>query len=173
MARYLFKALFFLFGIALLIYLVVPPPNFPVPLWDFKQSTEPADQETLLRRGYYTNITREQLMSHYKSEFGWGLRLNYPPEHARDLIRDQTKSSFLEEIVHPMKESLYVNGYTPRSDQEVLTIDGVRYDSKVIVKFVPSNLLLRLFIGICSLGLIWLLVREWVASIKSFKWTYQ
>jgi hypothetical protein len=170
MGRYVYRILFLIFGVAFLVYLALPAPTFPDTLWDFKQSTEPADQETPLRRGYFTNVTREQLMSHYAKEFGWGLRLNYPPEHARVLIRDQTKTSFLEEIVHPMRESLYVNGYNPRSDQEILMKDDVRYDGKVIIKFVPSNVFLRLFIGLCSLGLAWLLINEWSKSLKSLKW---
>lgn len=162
---------FAIFGVLLLLYLALPSPQFPVTLWDYLESTEPADHENPLRRGYYTNITREQLMSHYTLEFGWGLRLNYPPEYADFLVRDQTKSSFLEEVVHPLRESIYINGYTPRPDQEILTIKGVKYDSKVIVKYVRSNTILRLFIGICGLGLFWLLSIEWVRSIKSFKWT--
>ncbi|MCX6704633.1 MAG: hypothetical protein NTZ07_04305, partial [Candidatus Woesebacteria bacterium] len=64
------KIIFALFGAALLVYLVWPAPLFPNKLWDFVSSSEPADKETPLRRGYYTNLTREQLMSHYMKEFG-------------------------------------------------------------------------------------------------------
>src|SRR3989344_444777 len=107
----LFNFLFLIFSVLFLIYLSLPEPGFPVGLWDFNQSEQPADRETTLRRGYYTSITREQLMSHYSKEFNWGIRLNYPPEEAQTLIRDQTKSSFLEEIVHPMRESFFISGY--------------------------------------------------------------
>lgn len=110
-------------------------------------------------------------MSHYAGEFGWGIRLNYPPEEAKTLIRDQTKSTFLEEIAHPMRESLFINGYKPSADMEVLTVDGVRYESKVIVKYVNSNIFLRLFVGFGTLGVLWILTREWLKAINSLKWT--
>lgn len=165
------KTIFVILSILFLVYLSTPVSPFPTPLWDFKTSTEPADQETPLRRGYYTNITREQLMSHYAREFKWGIRLNYPPEEAQTLVRDQTKSSFLEEIVHPMKESLFVNGYRPKSDEEVLEIGGTRYEGKVIIKYVGSSLILRIFVGFATIGVTWLLLKEWLAALDLFKWT--
>ncbi len=167
------RILFLCLGIALLIYLALPEPQFPDALWDFKVSTQPADQETPLRRGYYTNITREQLMSHYSKEFGWGARLSYPPEEAQALIRDQTSSSFLEEIVHPMRESLFVNGYRPKSDKEILEVDGVHYEEKVIVKYVGSNLFVRLLVGLATIGASWLLIQEWRRTIRNLRWIYQ
>ena len=167
------KILFAVFSISLLVYIALPEPSFPDALWDFKVSTQPADQETLLRRGYYTNITREQLMSHYKREFKWGVGLNYPPEEGQTLIRDQTKSSFLEEIVHPMRESLFVNGYRPTSDKEILEADGVIYEQKVIVKYVGSNVVLRLAVGLATLAALWLLLSEWFSALKTLKWIYR
>ncbi len=162
--------LFLLLSVVFLVYLALPEPEFPEALWDFKVSTQPADQETPLRRGYYTNITREQLMSHYSREFEWGMRLNYPPEESQTLIRDQTKSNFLEEIVHPMRESFFVSGYRPKSDQEILEVEGVRYEGKVIVKYVGSTLFIRLLVGVLTISVTWLLIREWVIALKLFKW---
>lgn len=169
----LWKISFTVLAIVFLFYLTIPVSKFPVPLWDFQSSIEPADNETSLRRGYYTNITREQLMSHYVKEFKWGFRLNYPPEEAKALIRDQTQSSFLEEIVHPMKESLFINGYQPKSDKEVLEIKGIRYDSKVIIKHVTSALPARLLIGVLTITVSWLLINEWKKALKAFTWTSQ
>lgn len=161
MTKKVFGIPYLVFCILFLVYLILPAPSFPNTLWDFKASTEPADKETPLRRGYYTNLTRDQLMSHYAKEFEWGVRLNYPPEEAQTLIRDQTKSTFLEEIVHPMRESLFINGYRPPSDKEILTVDGMRYEGKTIVKYVGSNIFVRLFVGLASLGLLWFLIKEW------------
>ncbi|KKR38356.1 hypothetical protein A2210_02225 [Candidatus Woesebacteria bacterium RIFOXYA1_FULL_40_18] len=164
----LLAIIFVIISISFGVYLVLPQPFFPSPAWDFVSSTEPADRETPLRRGYFTNLTREQLMSHYKSEFGWGLTLNYPPEEAQTLVRDQTKSSFLEEIVHPFKESLFVNGYEPKgNDITGFMIDGKIYKQKVIVKYVPSNIFLRVGVGIFTLVCIWILTREWIQALKS------
>jgi len=163
------KIIFVIFGILFLVYLALPQPAFPNGLWDFIESTQPADKETPLRRGYYTNTTREQLMSHYIRAFKWGIILNYPPEQSQTIIRDQTKATFLEEIAHPMRESLFINGYRPTSDKEILEAGGVRYESKVIIKYVGSNMLLRLFVGIAALAALWLLINEWVKTLKSYK----
>ena len=173
MTKNLVKIIFAAFGIALLIYLVWPAPPFPNTLWDFQPSTEPADKESPLRRGYYTNLTREQLMNHYTQQFGWGERLNYPPEDAQTLIRDQTQATFLEEIVHPMRESLFIAGNETGSSVGAFTIDGKTFKQKVIVKYVTSNVIVRVLVGLLTLGLIWILGSEWVKTVKTTKWTFR
>jgi hypothetical protein len=161
------KIVFALFGVALLVYLAWPAPLFPKTLWDYISSTEPADKETPLRRGYYTNLTREQLMSHYTKEFGWGERLNYPPEEAQTLIRDQTRATFLEEIVHPMRESIFIAGNELGPDSGTFKAGGKEFKQKVIVKYVGSNIFIRVLIGLSTLGLIWILASEWVKTVKT------
>lgn len=169
MTKILVKIVFAFFGIALLVYLAWPAPVFPNTLWDFVSSTEPADKETPLRRGYYTNLTREQLMSHYVSEFGWGERLNYPPEDAQTLIRDQTQATFLEEVVHPMRESIFIAGNELKPNMGTFVVNGKVYKQKVIVKYVGSNIFVRLFTGLSTLGLIWILGSEWVKTVRTLK----
>jgi hypothetical protein len=173
MMKNLIKIIFALFGIALVIYLAWPAPLFPTTLWDFVPSNEPADKETPLRRGYYTNLTREQLMSHYVAEFGWGEVLNYPPEDAQTLIRDQTKATFLEEVVHPMRESIFIAGNELSPTEGTFTVNGQIFKQKVIVKYVGSNIFVREFIGLCTLVLIWILGSEWVKTIKGSKWNFK
>jgi len=174
MIKNLVKILFVIFSIALLVYLAWPAPPFPSTLWDFRSSTEPADKESPMRRGYYTNLTREQLMSHYVKEFEWGERLNYPPENAQTLIRDQTKATFLEEIVHPMRESLFVAGNKVQSGKDPFEVNGKKFTTKVIVKYVNSNIFVRLSVGVLTLCLIWILGSEWVKTGKKFKkWIYR
>jgi hypothetical protein len=167
------KIIFVLFGIALLIYLIWPAPPFPNTLWDFVPSTEPADKESPLRRGYFTNLTREQLMNHYVSQFGWGERLNYPPEEAQTLIRDQTQATFLEEIVHPMRESLFIAGNEKAPGKNLFKVDGQLFKQKVIIKYVGSNVYIRLIVGLLTLVLIWILGKEWVKTLKTFRRTFQ
>jgi len=171
MKKNLVIIVFSLLGIALLVYLAWPAPPFPNTLWDYVSSPEPADKESPLRRGYYTDITREQLMNHYVAQFGWGERLNYPPEDAQTLIRDQTKATFLEEIVHPMRESLFIAGNELTPNEGTFTVDGKVYKQKVIVKYVVSNVFVRILIGLSTLGLIWILGAEWVKTVKTSKWT--
>jgi hypothetical protein len=157
----LFKCTFILFGILLLVYLSFPNVNFPAPLPGSYQSGEPADVETPLRRGYYTDMTRTEVMDWYKKQFKWGIVLNYPPENAQTIIRDQTKSTFLQEVVHPFRESIYINGFEPKDAQYEIIINGRHYRQKVIVRFVESAVWVRLAVGVAALGLIYLLFNEY------------
>ena len=104
-------------------------------------------------------------MEHYFAQFG-GYRLNYPPEESATLIRDQTHSTFLEEIVHPFRESIFISGYEPKDTGEVLTVGGVPWRQQVIVKYVPSNLIIRVIV--CLLIVVsWpLVIKEWLLTFK-------
>lgn len=145
-----------LFTLLLLIYVYPVSPEFPQMLPNSIQSFEPADVETPLRRGYYTNLSRAEVIAHYEVEFNKNFnflnknikylapRLNYPPEEAQTIIRDQTKSTFLEEIVHPFRESVYVNGFEPTTEEYKIIKDGVTWRQKVIVRYVPSSQILRI-----------------------------
>jgi hypothetical protein len=67
------------------------------------------------------------------------LRLNHPPEDSLTLIRDQTKSSWMEELVHPLIDNLYINGFYPTKPTEQININGVHYQAKITVRYVPSS----------------------------------
>lgn len=137
------KIIIVLFFSILFIYTLLPNPKFPNPPPDALQSKEPGDSEDLsVRRAYFTNFTREEVMKHYQNMFK-GFRLNYPPEEAATIIRDQTRSTFLEEIVHPFRESFYVNGFEPKEAKDAIEIAGLPWRQKITVKYVPSNLILR------------------------------
>lgn len=157
---------FFLLG---LLYLVVPNPDFPDPLPDSMQSSELGDTEELgIRRAYFTDYTREEVVNHYREEFGAPLlRLNYPPEEAQQIIRDQTRSTYLEELVHPFRESVYINGFEPKEEKDEIRIDGVHFEQKIIVKYVQSSIFARIFVYIMTVFLGFLLIREWHKSIIS------
>jgi len=58
-----------LFVSLLILYVYPNSPEFPKMLPDTIQSFEPADVETTLRRGYYTNLTRSEVITHYENEF--------------------------------------------------------------------------------------------------------
>ena len=143
----------------LFIYVLLPNPKFPNPPPDSLQSKEPGDSEDLsVRRAYFTNFTREEVMKFYQKEFK-GYRLNYPPEEAATIIRDQTRSTFLEEIVHPLRESFYVNGFEPKNAKDAIEIEGLPWRQKITVKYVPSNIFLRSFVIILT-GIVSLLLLE-------------
>ena len=151
-----------LFSAIFLLYLGLPSPSFPLPPSDARISNEPADTENPLRRAYFTNFTREEVMAHYKKEFRWGLTLNYPPEESRTLIRDQTRSTFLEEIVHPLREGIYINGFEPKDEKDAINIEGLPWRQKIIVRYVPSTIFVRLVVVALSyIGSV-ILIKEWL-----------
>jgi hypothetical protein len=136
-------------------YLAFPGPKFPDPPPGSLQSQEPADTESVYRKAYFTNQTREQLMAYYQGKFYFPgqFRLNYPPEEAFNLIRDQTRSHFLEEIVHPGRESLFVNGFVPILPTDQINRNGVHYLNKITVRLIPSHPVTRLTVlGLIALG---------------------
>jgi hypothetical protein len=146
----------------LLVYALIPNPKFPNPPPGALQSKEPGDSEALsVRRAYFTNLTREEVMRYYLNEFK-GYRLNYPPEEAASIIRDQTRSTFLEEIVHPFRESFYVNGFEPKSAKDAIEIAGLPWRQKITVKYFPSNIFLRSFIVVLTGAVSLLLLEVWM-----------
>lgn len=168
----LLKVFLFVLFILLSVYVFPKSPEFPNPPSDFVQSGEPADIETSLRRGYYTNLSRAEVIAHYEKEFNKGFdiytpRLNYPPEDAPVLIRDQTKSTFLEEIVHPLRESIYINGFEPKTEEYAQFYKGIRYNQKIIVRYIPSNLWIRLFAVTGSIISAYFLLKEYQHAKKT------
>lgn len=152
------------------VYLALPGPEFPAPLSDSTQSQEKADQETPLRRAYFTNFPRQEVVDYYrevfsKTAFGLTLpsvRLNYPPEEAQTLIRDQARSTFLEEIVHPFRESIYINGFEPKDPKDDVWYKGVDFRQKLIIKHNPSSVLVRIPIAAITIFAAYFLVKEWL-----------
>lgn len=162
----IFKTIFFLISVLVFVYILPKSPEFPKELPNSVQSFEPADVETPFRRGYYTNLTREEIIAFYKKEFNkprslYTLRLNYPPEEAQTIIRDQTKSTFLEELVHPLREGLFINGFESEGTIYEFKIDGVIWQQKIIIKYVPSSIFIRIVISILTLVSIYILVKEY------------
>lgn len=169
---HIMKLFFVIFFILLTIYVYPKSPDFPNPPSDFVQSFEPADVETPLRRGYYTNLSRQEVISYYEKEFNTGFniytpRLNYPPEEAPVLIRDQTKSTFLEELVHPLRESLYINGFEPKTEEYAQFYKGIRYNQRIIVRYVPSSEWVRMVVVAMTVISSYLLFVEYINVKKT------
>jgi len=143
-----------------LAYTLLPAPDFPAPPPGSVQSMEEADIETPLKRAYFTNYTREQVVEHYKDQFryrAFTLRLNYPPEEAQTLIRDQARATYLEELVHPLRESLFINGFVPYLAKDDIHYKGIHYEEKITIKYIPSSIFVRAPIAVISvlcLGLV-------------------
>ncbi len=163
--------LMLLITLFLLIYILPQSPEFPKPPADSVQSIEPADTESPLRRAYFTNLNRAEVISHYQKEFNEGFdiytpRLNYPPEESATIIRDQTRSTYLEEIVHPLRESIYINGFEPKSEKDTIIIDKVKWNQKIIVRYVPSSVWVRVIVLLASAILGSFLALEYINAKK-------
>lgn len=159
-------------SLAFMYYLFLPLSSFPEIQAPSIQSFEPADVETSLRRAYYTDINREEAVLYTKSHlnlnlFGLdipGVRLNYPPEEAGRIIRDQTKSSYLEELAMPMRESFFVNGFIAKEEKDAMIVDDKRWYQKVTIRHVTSPLFARLAIGFLTVMLTPIVLSNFVAS---------
>ena len=132
--------------------------------WYSTLSYSPADTESPYRRGYFTNLSRDEVMEYYTNHL-LGIisyRLNYPPEEVVELVRKHTPSSYLEEVVHPLRESLFINGFVPTKPSEQINIDGVHYLNKLTLRYVPSHVVTRLTIWLMVGWVGWGLFKEYV-----------
>jgi hypothetical protein len=172
--------IYIIFSVALIFYVSLPNYDFPKPPPDSVQSKEPADTETSLRRAYFTDYTRAQVLSWYEVQFKHTsflnlamptYLLNYPPEDSQTIIRDQTMSTFLQEIVHPFRETVYINGYepAPTDDKDRIIINGVHWRQKIIIRYVPTSLFLRLIITLLTLASITVLYFAFVPEFRFLK----
>lgn len=147
-----------------IIYLIPATPATPY-LIPSTRSTEEGDTwQHPDQKGFYSNLTRKEAIAQMQSKFtfsifGWkvpSFRLNYRPEEAFEMVRDQLQSSYLEEIVYPFRDSLFVNGWEPlnapvyanlqRDDVPKLFFENIAYYGKVTLKPVNSSLWARLLI---------------------------
>lgn len=79
-------------------------------------------------------------------------KLNHPPEYSWKVIKKHTDSTFLEEFVYPMRDSLYVNGFEPfDKDGSPKFWGSIRMNegknvwyTKTTLRFYPSSVLVRL-----------------------------
>lgn len=163
MFRKILKVIFVFYCLAGFLYLALPDPSFPTPPPDSIKSLEPADLENPLRQGYFTNYSRDEVLDWYGKQFdhinifGFDFKiptplLNYPPEYAQSLIRDQTSSTFLQEYVHPFRESIYINGFKPetKDNTPAFFVDGQKRDLKIIIRQVKSSVVVREILFILS-----------------------
>ncbi len=181
--KIIFKIIYATASVIFLLYLLIPTSKFPEKPEYSLQSSEPADIESFYRRGYYVNGDRNKVVDYYRKIFDnilffnkklklYSLRLNYPPEESQTIIRDQTRSTYLEEIVHPFRESLYINGFEPKKDNDMIVVGGKNYEQKVIVKLVTSSLYVRFIIGLLSVISGYIVILFWMRLFQKNKNDY-
>ncbi len=159
------KIFFIGLSVMLLVYMLWPAPTtlahfneYPTFLdyiedWDFYVSPHTTS--------YFSNDFREEIVTFYRKSYQQGsklpfppLKLNYPPELAFSLIKDQTKSTYLEEFVYPLRDSIYINGFEPflKNGQKryegakIFEVLGEIYLTKTTVRFYPSPIWIRIIV---------------------------
>jgi len=165
MAKTAVKIALIIFSVSLLIYMLVPGADsitdFPALPDSIKSTLEGDTIQVPNVSAYFSNNYRDFVIPYYyesykgNSSVPFGpLRLNYPPEFAFTAIKDQTQSTYLEEIVYPLKDSLFINGLEPvEKDGRPRYLGGGRFeidgrfiDTKVTLRFYPSSIPVRILV---------------------------
>ncbi len=125
------------------------------------KSTEPGDTVQLKNvKAYFTNQERPEIIDFYVTTYQnshpLAFKLNHPPEKAKQIIKDTIQTYYLEEVVIPFKQSLFINGFdwqkdvfTPKSKKEAnkMIVNGQEYRVKVTLRtFTANNLIVSYLI---------------------------
>lgn len=132
------------------------------PLPDSAKSTLSGDTVEIPNvSGYFSNQFRDFVVPFYVKDYQRNtyfpfppLRLNHPPEYSWEVIKKHTETTYLEELVYPLRDSLYVNGYeTFRPDGTSVFYSvprleeaGQEWPTKTTLRLYTSNLLVRLIV---------------------------
>lgn len=171
------KKPFAIFSIVLLIYMLWPGPksigDFPALPNSSKSTLEGDTIHVPNVAGYFSNNYRDFSTNYYRDFYSGftklpllPLRLNHPPEFAYTAIKDQTHSTYLEEFIYPLRESLFVNGLEPYLSDGTpkfswatkFEADEKEFDTKVTIRFYPAPIWVKflVWLGICaSVALVW------------------
>lgn len=145
-------------------YLTLPAPSLPV-LADSVRSDEPGDTvQNPDQAAYYTfHNSRPSILGELQQKFSlsdslgklFEYRLNYRPEEVGEFVRDQLRSYYLEEVIHPLRESMFINVFDPalspmiddwKREQEKMFLHGQYYPIKVTLRPVHSEAWARILI---------------------------
>lgn len=170
--------------VLLLVYMFVPGPKDVYQLADLPSSVRSKlDGDTWQvpnLKAYFTNYFRPQVIPFYVNSYSsltmlpFGpLRLNYPPELAVTYIKVETHSTYLEEYVYPLRDSLFINGLEPYDESNLPKYDGAvkfdlaegTFDNKVTLRYYPSAVWVRLVVWAGIIASTWLI---WKISKKAF-----
>lgn len=166
-----------------LIYILIPVPSSidafsPIPNSEKSQLEGDTIQNPNIA-AYFSDFTRPSITGFYRQEFikmhwfGFFLppvSVSHPPEAAYKYVRDQQESTFLEEYIYPLRESIFVNGYEPEVENRMydkpsdfvgnhILYNGTYYNSKTTLRYYPSNIFYKILIY----------AGGWVAAIYLYK----
>lgn len=159
------RLLFIIFSVLLFIYMLWPGPS---KISDFKALPN-SDKSDLAGdtwqipnvSAYFSNNFRDFVIPFYRSIY-WNntflpfppMRLNYPPEFSWNVIKRHTDSTYLEELVYPLRDSLYINGFEPFNPDGTprfwgstrFTVLDRNWYTKVTLRFYPAPIWVRIFV---------------------------
>ncbi len=156
------KIVYVFFSLLLLIYMLWPGPNhisqFP-PLPSSEKSTLEGDTIQIPNvAAYFSDNFREFVLSFYSTSYKNltklpfpPLKLNHPPEYSWIAIKRHTDSTYIEELIYPLRDSLYVNGFEPLYSDGMpkwwgaskFEVGGQQYFTKTTLRFYPSPIWAR------------------------------
>lgn len=169
-----------------LIYLSLPDPKVAHPPNTYL-SQEPGDTwQNPGQTAYYTDESRQQVLNFQQSDFSIkflnftlpSYRLNYRPEDTATYIRPHILAYYLEEIIHPFRESLFVGGWTPKLspissqlyqvqyDRWALIREGHEYQSRITLRPYYSPLWVRYLIFTAIFPLTYFVFLQLFSSLK-------
>ncbi|MFA5750336.1 MAG: hypothetical protein WC895_03885 [Candidatus Shapirobacteria bacterium] len=155
MIKKIFIIILVVFNILAVIYLVSPTPTLPN-LVNSAKSNLPGDTVQIENvSGYFTNMSRTEVMNFYKAYYTgfFRINLNHPPEKAKEIIVNTIPSYYFEEFILPFKESLYVNGFEWENDvftksekriKNKIIYEKKEYKSKITIRRFPTSIPKRL-----------------------------
>ncbi len=176
------KTFFIIFSALLFIYMMWPGPtsiqNFQA-LPGSEKSTLSGDTWQVPNVAAYFSSNYREFVVPFYSKMHRGLshfffppiRINYPPEFAFTAIKKYTDSTYLEELVYPLRDSLYVNGYEPfYQDGQPKFWGSIKFtptnkdwDTKVTLRFYPSPFWAKLLVWfgiVLSVGFLYRVTRK-------------
>lgn len=158
-------SIFQVFAILLLLYMIWPSParisNFKALPSSVKSTLEGDTIQVSNVSAYFSDNFREFTVPFYASNYQkraflpFGpIKINHPPEYSWIAIKKHTDSTYLEELVYPLRDSLYVNGYEPfYSDGSPKFWGSIKfgegneeYFTKTTLRYYPSKLIVRILV---------------------------
>lgn len=151
-----------------LLYILSPQPSsindFPY-LPNSVKSTDPFDYQYPNEIAFFSNYWRADVTGFYRNNFKdlnrfLGLSfppivLNHPPEEAKEFIQNEPHSTYLEQYIYPLKDSIYVSGFEPYDQNGKPFTPGIRpvilnnttfFNSQINVHFFPTSVYSRILI---------------------------
>lgn len=172
------KKVFIFFSLLLLIYMVWPGPSkifdfLPLPSSDRSQLEGDTVQIPNVT-AYFSDNFREFVVPFYQKNYQEKshlpfppFKLNHPPEYSWTAIKKHTDSTYIEELIYPLKGSLYVNGFEPFYDNGQpkywgaarFEVNGHNWFTKTTLRYYPSKLITRVLVWLGIISSIYFLAR--------------